>query len=241
MDRVPTGITGMDELIENGFPERTVNLITSPSGGGKTLFALQYIYNGAKDYGEPGMFLTLEESRESIERATMDFGMDIAKYEEEGELFIIDLGAMRNEIKKEEEISNGLIAFEALQEALEGIIKIRKAKRFALDSLTAVGLAYSSTSEMRQGMFRFGRFLRGQDMTSLLVTESVEGTPGLTRYGVEQYIADSFIVLGLESIKGELRRTICVRKMRFTKHDTSIHPFLIMKSGIEISPEEKVF
>ncbi|MDY6965511.1 MAG: ATPase domain-containing protein [Halobacteriota archaeon] len=241
MNRVPTGINGMDELIEGGFPDLTVNLITAPSGGGKTLFSLHYIYNGAKDYDEPGIFITLEESRESIERVTKSFGMDIAKYERDGKLFIIDLGEIRKEIKKEEEISRGIISFEALQEALESIIKFSKAKRFALDSLTAVGLAYSASSELRQDMFRFVRFLRDKAVTSLLITESVEGTPGLTRYGVEQYIADSLIVVGLESIKGELRRTICVRKMRFTKHDTSIHPFLIMEDGIEISPKEKVF
>ncbi|MDY6865053.1 MAG: ATPase domain-containing protein [Halobacteriota archaeon] len=241
MKRVSTGITGMDELIQGGFPERTVNLITAPSGGGKTLFTLQYIYNGAKDYDEPGIFITLEESRESIDRVTENFGMDIAKYEKEGKLFIIDLGEMRKEVKIDEEVSSGMLSFEALEEALGGIIKMSRAKRFALDSLTAVGLSYALPSELRQAMFRFVNFLRIKDVTSLLITESVEGTPGLTRYGVEQYIADSLIVVGLDSIKGELRRTICIRKMRFTKHDTSIHPFLIMNDGIEISPKEKVF
>ena len=241
MKRVSTGITGMDELIQGGFPDRTVNLITSPSGGGKTLFALQYIYNGARDYDEPGIFITLEESRESIDRVTKNFGMDIARYEQDGKLFIIDLGEMRKEVKIDEEVSSGMISFEAMEEALSSIIKLSKAKRFALDSLTAVGLSYALSSEMRQAMFRFVNFLRIKDVTSLLITESVEGTPGLTRYGVEQYIADSLIVVGLDSIRGELRRTICIRKMRFTKHDTSIHPFLIMDNGIEISPKEKVF
>jgi circadian clock protein KaiC len=115
------------------------------------------------------------------------------------------------------------------------------AKRFALDSVTAVGLYYEdSPGVLRRELFKFAGFLKEKDITSLLITESIENGQ-LTRYGIEQFIADSFIVFGLEDMKGELRRTVTVRKMRFTKHDTMKHPMLITSSGINVSAESKVF
>jgi circadian clock protein KaiC len=79
------------------------------------------------------------------------------------------------------------------------------------------------------------------NITSLLITESLNETGDKTRYGVEQFISDSFINLGLEKISGELRRSITIRKMRFTRHNTKVHPLLITPSGIVIEAEAEVF
>jgi len=240
LERVATGIVGLDELIGGGFPAKTVNLISAPSGSGKTLFAMQYIYNGVKDHGDAGIFITTEEGYSSIQRAMSVFGMDIAKYEKEGKLFIFDIAALRKEVGISES-ERQIMTFEALQDALGGILKYTGAKRLALDSLVGIGLAYHSTTSLREDIFRFSWYLRDMKLTSLLTTESVEGVAGLTRYGIEQFITDSLIVLGLEDNNGELVRTIRVRKMRFTGHDRGKHPFLFTSNGIEISPGEKIF
>jgi len=237
--RVPTGIPGLDELMSGGFAENTVNLVSGPAGSAKSLLALQYIYNGVKDKDETGIYLTLEEPRENILRALSAYGLDITKYEEEGKFILLDLGEVRRRVKTTEE--EGVIGFGALIELLRNLMDFTGAKRFALDSVTAVGLYYEdSPGVLRRELFKFGSFLREKDITSLMVTESIEGGQ-LTRYGVEQFIADSFIVFGLEDMKGELRRTVTVRKMRFTKHDTMKHPMLITSSGISVSADSKVF
>jgi KaiC/GvpD/RAD55 family RecA-like ATPase len=237
--RVPTGIPGLDELMSGGFAENTVNLVSGPAGSAKSLMALQYIYNGVKDKDETGIYLTLEEPRENILRALSAYGLDITKYEEEGKFILLDLGEVRRRVKATEE--EGVIGFGALIELLRNLMDFTGAKRFALDSVTAVGLYYEdSPGLLRRELFKFGSFLREKDITSLMVTESIEGGQ-LTRYGVEQFIADSFIVFGLEDMKGELRRTVTVRKMRFTKHDTMKHPMLITSSGISVSADSKVF
>jgi KaiC/GvpD/RAD55 family RecA-like ATPase len=237
--RVPTGIHGLDELISGGLPENTVNLISGPAGSAKSLLSMQYLYNGAKDYGEAGIYLTLEESRDNIIRAMSNYGMDIEKYEKEGKLVILDMGEIRARCDASEE--EGVVGFEALRALLDNLMQFTKAKRLAIDSLTAIGLYYEdSTGRLRRELFKFAASLKGRNITSILITESVENG-ALTRYGIEQFIADSFINLGLEDVKGELRRTITVRKMRFTKHDTTKHPMLISQTGITVSADSKVF
>ena len=113
-------------------------------------------------------------------------------------------------------------------------------KLVVIDSLTAVGLYYDTSEKLRQEVFRFGRFLQEHDVTSMVLTESLTDAGDQTRFGVEQFVADSFVCLGLEKSGGELRRTVTIRKMRFTNHDTMIHPMLITSGGIEISAETVV-
>lgn len=237
--RVPMGIHGLDELIGGGLPENTVNLVSGPAGSAKSLLAMQYLYNGAKDYGEAGIYLTLEESRENIVRAMSNYGFEIEKYEKEGKLVLLDMTEIRRRCDASEE--EGVVGFEALTTLLDNLLSFTKSKRLAIDSLTAIGLYYEdSTGRLRRELFKFAAAIKLKNITTVLITESVEGG-ALTRYGIEQFIADSFIVMGLEDVKGELRRTMTVRKMRFTKHDTTKHPMLITQTGISVSAESKVF
>jgi circadian clock protein KaiC len=231
--RVKTGIAGLDALAKGGFPSNSVNLVSGPAGSGKTLLATQFFFNGAKDNGDAGLYIVLEENRENIVRAMKSFKMDVDRREDKGRLFLIDLGEIRTEHDR------GVVSFREIMDFLDSFIAKMKPKRLVLDSLPVVSLYYRNIEEFREELFTFSRYLRQQDLTSLLISESLEDK-GLTRFGVEQFVADSFIVLGLEDVRGELRRTITVRKMRFTKHDTAKHPFLITPRGIEVMSQEKV-
>lgn len=239
--RVHTGIPGLDDLLEGGFPEKTVNLIVGPTGSAKTLFGMQFIYSGVKDFDEVGIYLTLEERRENIQRAMKGFGMDVEKYEKEGKLILVDVGKIRTKAPSDGEIKRVTVGFNKLTNFLQKFLKSTKAKRLVLDSITAAGLCYKEQEVMRQELFAFTSFLQSTDITSVLITESLNETGDITRYGVEQFIADSFINLGLERVGTELRRTITVRKMRFTRHNTKVHPLLITNNGIIIEAEAEVF
>ncbi len=223
----------MDQLIGGGFPRQSLNLISGPAGSGKSLFSLQFVGNGARLYDEGGAYLALEESRTNIRRVAAEFGIGLAEDGADPKLEVVDLGEIRGRGKR------SVIGFRELKDFLKAFLPSSGARRLVVDSLPVIGLFYHSPEELREEMFGFARFLREQDVTSLLVTESIEDA-ALTRYGVEQFVADSFIVLGLERVKGELRRTITVRKMRFTKHDTGTHPFFITPHGVEVSAEERV-
>lgn len=237
MMRVTSGVRGFDELIQGGFPRNTVNLISGPAGSVKSLFAYQYFYTASNDNDSPGIFLALEENRSNIERAMSHFNMDLKAKEEEKKLFLFDLGEIR--AKKRAQNGKMLMGFAELEDFLEDLLSTVDAKRLVIDSISALGLSYGRSEELREEMFAFTRFLREKNVTSLLVSESIEGE-GLTRYGIEQFLADSFIVMGLEEIKGIFRRFITIRKMRFTKHSNAKHVVLIGRNGIEVSKEKIV-
>jgi KaiC/GvpD/RAD55 family RecA-like ATPase len=240
-DRVKTGIPGLDDLLDGGFPHNTVNLVVGPTGSAKTLFGMQFIYSGAKDYNEVGIYLTLEERKENIQRAMKGFGMDVEKYEKEGKLILVDVGKIRTKLHSEGDSQKVNVGFGKLTNFLEKFLKSTKAKRLVLDSITAAGLLYKDQEQMRSELFTFTTFLQSTNITSLMITESLNETGDMPRYGVEQFVADSFINLGLERVGGELRRTITIRKMRFTKHNTKVHPLLITNKGIVIESEAEVF
>ena len=239
--RVHTGVPGLDELIEGGFPENTVNLVAGPTGSAKSLFGMQFVYYGGKDYNDIGVYLTLEERKESIQKAMRCFGMDVDTYEKKGKLILMDVGKIRTKLRSEEGIKRGIVGFGKLQNFLENFLGSTNAKRLVLDSITTAGLYYQENEVLRQELFAFTAFLQEMDITSLLITESMNETGDVTRYGVEQFVADSFITLGLERVGGELRRSITVRKMRFTRHNTGVHPLLITGNGIVIEAEAEVF
>jgi len=233
-ERVPTGIEGFDRLVQGGFPERTINLVSGPAGSGKSLFALHYCLNGAVRYHEPSMYVMLEETKENLERAMRAFGMDRSAVDRSSRFLLIDLGELRNAGPKS--IS---IGFEELQEFLASTLRSSNVRRLVIDSLSAVGLRYPTVEEFREHLFAFCRFLRDTDVTTVLIAECPNGD-ALTRTGVEQFLADSFTYLGLEEVRGDLRRTVTVRKMRFTKHDTAKHPILITAGGLAVLSDEKV-
>lgn len=234
--RVPSGIPGLDILIEGGFPERTVNIISGPAGSAKTLFGMQYIYNGAKNYSESGLFIALEESRENIERAMKSYGMDLSDAHRTGKMQLFDFGEMRKDYIEGKGQEGWMIDFRALEDFLKTQIDRSNAKRLVIDSISAINLSYSSSEKLRREFFRFCRFLKEKNVTAILIAETPE--TNLMRFDIEGFVSDSLIVLGYENVGGEYRRTITIYKMRFTKHDPYKHPFLIMKNGIEVSAEE---
>ncbi|UCF08606.1 MAG: ATPase [Thermoplasmata archaeon] len=239
--RVHTGIPGLDELVDGGFPENTVNLVAGPTGSAKTLFGMQFIYNGAVEYNDVGIYVTLEERKENIQRGMWSFGMDVNRAEKERKMILVDVSKIRAKLHSDSDMTRGIVGFAKLQNFLERFLSATQAKRFVLDSITAAGMSYKENELMRQELFAFSSFLQEQDITSLLITESTNETGDQTRYGVEQFVADSFINLGLERLSGELRRSITIRKMRFTRHDTKVHPLLITKKGIIVESEAEVF
>src|SRR5881397_3356553 len=97
LNRAPTGIQGLDSLIQGGLPRGGVNLVAGPAGSGKSLLALQFAYQGAKTFDEPSAFLALEEERESVERVAALFGMELKEMEDAGKFVLVDLGAIRTD------------------------------------------------------------------------------------------------------------------------------------------------
>ncbi|HLF07680.1 MAG TPA: ATPase domain-containing protein [Thermoplasmata archaeon] len=241
-ERVPTGVEGLDDLMGGGLPKGTVNLVCGPAGCGKTLFGIQYVYRGAIDHGEPGIFLSVEESRSSIERASAQYGFDLDKAQKDGKLIILDVAEVRKRCQGQMGEEELIAGFDAISKLLTGLARGRGIKRIAMDSVTGVCLYYGEDqTRLRREMFRFMQSLRDLDgVTSCLIAESSDRTGETPRYHIEQFLADSHVSLGLERVSGEYRRTISVTKMRFGAHDSITHPLLITGAGLEVEPETRV-
>ena len=231
MERLKTAISGFDELIQGGYIKNTVNLISGPAGSGKSLFGMQFIYNGVQMYDECGIFITLEEGSDNVRNTMISHNMDIDKFITEGKLYIIDLGEVEKDTSKSARRIRG---FESLAEFLSNLIKISHANRVVVDNLSPIGINYETSGDLRQGLFRFGRFLKENDVTAILVSESLNDKQ-LTRFGVEEFIADSYVQLQFREEAGELKRYLMVRKIRFSEHNSKIHPYQITRDGIKIT------
>ena len=226
--RVRTGIPGLDNIMDGGFVEKTTTVLSGPAGSGKSLLAMQFLFNGAKSFNEPGIYITLEEGSESVKATMGAHGMDIDQYISMGKIFLIDLGEPESDGRGSTKV-NG---FRSITDLLQNLIKLSKAKRIVIDSVSAVGAFYVSREEFRRSLINFVRFLKSNGITAVLITESTSNAT--TRFEVEEYVADTFIMLGLREVEGKLSRSLTVRKMRHTWHDTSNLPFTITTRGIEI-------
>lgn len=273
IERVKTGVDGLDELTGGGLPAGAVTLVSGPAGSGKSLLCLHFACQGAVREGEPALYISLEESSESISRALscykicerspfengrltiMDMGwlrkrlieggpgLGLARLEsiwKEGRSYLVSTDWMREEAQVESELEAGMVGFRTLEAAIDHFSSENGMKRLVIDSIAAVGLYYLRPEELRRELFRFGRFLRDRGVSSMVVTESPGPAHGQTRYGIEHFIADTHIVLGIRTLRGESRRTIQVQKMRFGAHDSGIHPFTITERGIEINTREYI-
>jgi KaiC/GvpD/RAD55 family RecA-like ATPase len=244
MKRVKTGIIGLDELMEGGFPEKRSILVSGACGTGKTIFSMQYIYNGAVKYNEPGIYVTLDERPELIREDVMRFGWDLRKLEEKKLLSIIDGSVARIGMPSEEEFSLPMTGFD-LDKLLLEIMRVTKrigAKRAVIDSIPALGFNFENENETRKAILKLSYMLMRIGVTSIMTSEIQEGAAKFGRYDVEEYVVDGVIVLHYSGIGGGgTNRTVHIRKMRSTKHSEDLHPLTITKNGVEIHGIEEAY
>lgn len=246
MDRVKTGINGLDELIGGGLPKSSSILLSGEAGTGKTIFSLQYIYQGAKDYGEPGIYVTFEESPDELRREALQFGWDLKKFEESGKIAILDAASLRVGVPTEEKFHvKSDVDIKSLLSKLYEIAVHIKAKRIVIDSLPA--FFYSKdTEKMREDIYMVGRVLTETKATSILITEMLTSR-GYSRLGFEEFITRGVITMHLvEGEKtmprmAEYKRTIFVRKMRETNHKIKQYPFSITDEGVVVYPKGEIY
>ncbi len=239
MNRLSTGIPGFDTLVEGGFPEGRSFLVTGGTGTGKTIFAIQFLINGAEK-GEPGIYLTMDERPELIREDMAKFGWNLKKMSDDGLLQIIDGTIAKIGIPSDEEFSLPATGFDLdklLLELMRAIKKI-KAKRVVIDSIAALGLNFQNEHEIRKAILKTVYFLSRAGVTTILTTEIWENSKQFSRYGVEEYVCDGVIVMHYMGLGTQSNRTLHIRKMRATKHSEDIHPIEITKNGLKVHKVE---
>ena len=238
MDEAPmkirTGIPGLDSIISGGFREGRTIVLSGPPGAGKTTFGMQFLYSGAKDFDEPGVFVTLSESPNEIKSDFKVYGWNVQKLIDEGKLLIIDARPFKMEegfIALDESLYRGeSVPFMHLTQLILSSIKRIEAKRLVVDSLTVLNMQYTNKFYARQGLQGMIHALEDQRCTSLLISEDAESEKTPT----EWYVASGIITLNYVRRDDTMERTIQVLKMRGVHHSEQIYPIKLGDAGLQL-------
>jgi len=229
IDKSPTGIEGFDEITMGGLPRARPTLVCGKAGSGKTLFAVEFIYKGAKEFDEPGVFVAFEETPEELQKNVASLGWDLQELISSKKLIIEHI-----QINPSEIIETGEYTLDGLLLRLEAAIDEIGAKRLAIDTLEVLFGSYTNNFILRSEIQRLFRFLKKRKITTLITGEKGEGR--LTRHGLEEYVSDCVISLEHSLNKGIATRRLRVVKYRGSRHGTNEYPFFIDKDGFSLMP-----
>ncbi len=225
----PTGISGFDEITFGGLPQGRPTLVCGSAGCGKTLFGLEFLVRGARDFGEPGVCMTFEERAQDLAENVAGLGFDLQKLIGKKQLVIDHVQLERSQIEETGEYDlEGL--FVRLNHAIDSI----GAKRVLLDTIEALFAGLSNESILRAELRRLFLWLKDKGVTAVITGEKGDGT--LTRHGLEEYVSDCVILLD-----HRINRSVSTRRLRVVKYRGSMHggneyPFLIDQEGFSVLP-----
>lgn len=233
IEKLETHIPGFDLIAGGGLPKGRTSLVAGTSGSAKTVFAAQFLAAGISQAGEPGVFVTFEESKEDIRRNVGGFGWDVAKWEIDGKWTFVDASP--------DPVQDILIVGEydlgALLARVEYAVKKIGAKRVAMDSIGAIFTRFADQATVRRDLFRILSILRDMEVTAVLTAERTEEYGEIARFGVEEFVADNVIILRNVLDDEKRRRTIEILKFRGTYHQKGEWPFTVTSGqGVMVLP-----
>src|SRR4051794_11370212 len=229
LPKAATGIRGLDEITGGGLPQGRPTLICGGAGCGKTLFGVEFLVNGAVEFGEPGVLLAFEESEEELAQNVRSLGFDLDRLVAEGMVVVDYVHVDRGEIEE-----NGEYDLDGLFIRLGLAIDSVGARRVVLDTLETLFGGLDNEAVLRAELRRLFRWLKDKGVTAVITAERGDGT--LTRQGLEEYVSDCVILLD-HRVQGQIStRRLRVVKYRGTRHGTNEYPFLIDEDGISVLP-----
>jgi KaiC/GvpD/RAD55 family RecA-like ATPase len=244
VDYVPTGIPGVDRILAGeGIPRGHTILVSGGPGSGKTTFAIQFLYTGATQHDESGVYVTLDEDPKDIKANMSNFGWDLEKLEEEKKLVFINVSPVR--VAPSERaglIQIGMKEFRLIKllEAIKQGIEELDAKRVVVDPVTIFTLQYPDEIERIYAMRDLIRELRKMGCTNLLISE-LRGTGMEREHQFEEYLAQGVILLRTFLKDSRMIRAFQVEKMRGLAIDNQPRPYEISAKGIEVYPSATVY
>jgi circadian clock protein KaiC len=234
-ERVTTGIPGLDELLEGGYPKGRSILVTGEPGTGKTIFALQFLVEGLRR-GEKGIYVAADEGPVDIIEQAASLGWDLEKHIEAQELAILNAGTYLSSSSgtgKERQIDiNKAIG------DLAGFVNRLGAKRLVLDPAGPFVLLRDTATRIQDQTRLLIKLLRtSMQTTNILTSYGVPRTGERTLHGIEEYLVAGAIVLEIVWRDGDLARSMVIEKMRCTDVKPAQHTFDISKGqGFVIAP-----
>ncbi len=227
--KCPTGIQGLDEVTSGGLPRGRPTLVCGGAGCGKTLFAAEFLVHGAVRYGEPGVFMSFEETDAELTKNVASLGFDFARLVRRKKLVLDHVFIERSEI-----LETGEYDLEGLFVRLNHAIDSIGARRVVLDTLEALFAGLPNEAILRAELRRLFRWLKDKGVTAVITAEG--GREQLTRHGLEEYVSDCVILLDHRVNDQIATRHLRVVKYRGAMHGTNEFPFLIGEEGLSVLP-----
>ena len=229
ISKSPTGIDGFDDLTLGGVPTGRPTLVCGSAGCGKTLFATTFLIHGARDFNEPGVFVTFEERPGDISANVASLGFGLDKLVDDQKIAFEYIALDRSELEEA-----GDYDLEGLFLRLEAAIDSVGAKRVVLDTIESLFSVFSNQAILRAEIRRLFDWLKDKGMTTVITAERGDGT--LTRQGLEEYVSDCVILLDHRVHNQVSTRRLRIVKYRGTAHGTNEYPFLIDQDGFSVLP-----
>lgn len=223
--KLPTGIPGLDAITEGGIPRGRTTLVTGSAGSAKTVFAAQFLAEGIRA-GERGVFVTFEESPHDVRSNMSGLAWDIPRWEAEKKWSFVDASP-----QPDETIIAGAYDLGALLARIENAVREIRATRVSLDSLGAIFTQFADAAVVRRELFRISCALKGMGVTSVMTAERNDEYGEISRFGVEEFVADNVIILRHVLDDEKRRRTIETLKFRGTSHQKGEFPFTVSPDG----------
>ena len=229
LSKSPTGIQGLDEITGGGLPQGRPTLVCGGPGCGKTILAMEFLINGARQFGEPGVFLSFEETVDDLTQNLASLGFDLRPLSAHRKLSLDYVRVEPNEVQE-----TGAYNLDGLFIRLGHAIDAIGAKRVVLDTIETLFAGLSQTGLLRAELRRLFDWLRTKDVTAIVTGERGDG--GMTRHGLEEYITDCVILLDHRVNEQNATRRLRVVKYRGSTHGANEAPFFIDESGISVLP-----
>ena len=229
MEKVKSGIPGLDAMLGGGFARGSVVAVAGGTGSGRTIFASQFLYKGASELSEPGLFISFDQQKEHVYSNLASFGWDMLALEGKQKLVFIEYP------------HNELAAFVEQESAMKDLIDTLGIKRVVIDSITPFALMFSTLEERRLNTFKLVSAVKNWKATVLISAETVHGSEETfphTVAGVESF-ADGFINLSFRREGGRRVREVEIIKMRGSKHEHELKPAAITDEGFVIGSPQK--
>lgn len=229
MEKSPTGIPGFDEITGGGLPRRRATLVCGGPGCGKTLLALEFVLQGAARYGDPGVFVTFEETPDEVQQNAFDLYGNVSSLVKKRKISFDYVYVGRGEIE-----AAGDYSLDGLLIRLNGAIDSIGARRVVPDSIDVLFGGIPDSAILRRELSRLFRALKEKGVTLVVTAERGDGK--LTREGLEEYVSDCVILLDQRIREQVATRHLRVVKYRGSAHGTNEYPFLIGERGISVVP-----
>jgi len=229
LPKVHSGVKGLDEITGGGLPRGRATLVSGGVGCGKTVFGVQFLVSGARDYGEPGVLVTFEEPPVELAQNVQALGFDLKQLCDERKLSLHYVHIDRCEIEE-----TGEYDLEGLFVRLNYAIDAIGAKRVVLDTIESIFSGFENDAILRAELRRLFRWLKDKGVTSVITAESEDGS--LSRHGLEEFLSDCVIRLDRRTYDEVSTRRIEIVKYRGSSHGSNEYPFLIEPGGISVLP-----